>query len=68
MGNVNSMLWKSVREHPRRNEFFSQMKTAKDGDITLFTRFLPFRFLVKKAINRLGLFAVVRVIYSVIRK
>lgn len=52
----NSMLWKSVVKHPRRDEFFHEMEKYKDGDIKLFLDFLPIRFKIKKILNQLGLF------------
>lgn len=60
IGMVNNMLWKSVNEHPRRKEFFELFKSTDSLDKTLFTRFLPFRFYIKKWLNQLGLFDLVR--------
>lgn len=54
---VNSMLWKSVDEHPKRDEFFSRLVASKLDDITLFTDYLPFRFKVKRFLNRVGVFS-----------
>jgi len=56
IGVVNSMLWRSVSENPRRREFFERIKSAVDGDASLFTSFLPLRFKVKKILNQMGLF------------
>lgn len=64
VGSVNSMLWSSVKKHSRRDEFFQRMKTAKEGDATLFKQYLPFRFKVKKVFNKLGLFGIARKIYG----
>lgn len=60
IGSVNNMLWKSVNEHPRRKEFFDLYKSTDNLDKTLFSRFLPFRFYVKKWLNRFGLFDITR--------
>ena len=56
IGVVNSMLWRSVSENPRRKEFFEKMRTTVDGDAALFTSFLPLRFKVKRLLNNVGLF------------
>ena len=60
IGSVNGMLWKSVNEHPRRNEFFTRFQSDTFLSETLFTDFLPFRFKIKKVLNKCGLFSVVR--------
>ena len=56
VGRVNAMLWQSVTYNPNRRLFFDKMSSKPDGDPTLFTDFLPFRFYVKKMMNQLGLF------------
>ncbi len=56
VGVVNSMLWTSVKEHPNRAEFFDSIKQYKGNEEKLFTKFLPFRFKIKKVLNQLGVF------------
>lgn len=60
VGSVNSMLWKSVKEHPNRTCFFERYKAETEPSEQLFTDFLPMRFKVKKVLNRLGLFRLFR--------
>lgn len=60
IGNVNGMLWNSVTEHPRREEFFNRYISDSRNSENLFTDFLPFRFKIKKILNQLGLFNLVR--------
>lgn len=60
IGSVNGMLWSSVSEHPRRQEFFARYGQGNDADEKLFTDFLPLRFKVKKVLNQLGMFSFVR--------
>lgn len=59
IGQANPMLWKSVKEHSRRNEFFDRYK-AQDADMALFVDFLSFQFKVKKILYKLGLFGMIR--------
>ena len=56
VGVVNPMLWTSVKEHPRRTEFFTVMKSGKLSGEKLFTSFLPMRFKIKKILNQCGVF------------
>ena len=56
VGVVNPMLWTSVKEHPRRAEFFAVMKSGKLSGERLFTSFLPMRFKIKKILNQCGVF------------
>ena len=60
IGCVNGMLWSSVNEHPRRQEFFDRYCALTSPTANLFTDFLPLRFKVKKVMNQLGIFAFVR--------
>lgn len=60
IGRVNSMLWSSVNEHPRRQEFFDRFNATQSYTEQLFTDFLPLRFKVKKYMNQLGIFSFVR--------
>lgn len=60
IGSVNGMLWSSVNEHPRRDEFFARYKNIQSQKESMFTDFLPMRFKVKKVMNQLGIFAFVR--------
>ena len=60
VGSVNSMLWKSVKEHPNRTAFFERYKAETEPSERLFTDFLPMKFKVKKVLNQLGLFSVAR--------
>ena len=60
IGSVNSMLWTSVKEHPRRSEFFARYMSDKDSTEKLFTDYLSFRFKVKKFLNKIGLFNFIR--------
>ena len=55
VGAVNPMLWKSVRENPKRHEFFEAIKDCRD-EKRVFLTFLPLRFKVKRAMNIIGLF------------
>lgn len=65
VGTVNSMLWKSIAQRPDRHAFFERFKQTANADEHLFTDFLPFRFKVKKILNRMGLFDFVRIIFSI---
>lgn len=56
VGVVNPMLWTSVKEHPKRAEFFTAMKSGKFSGEKLFTSFLPMRFKIKKILNQCGVF------------
>lgn len=56
VGVVNPMLWTSVKEHPRRAEFFAVMKSGMLSGEKLFTSFLPMRFKIKKILNQCGVF------------
>lgn len=56
VGSVNAMLWKSIKEHPRRGEFFERYKRGELEKMSAFTAFLPLRFYLKKVLNQLGLF------------
>lgn len=56
VGVVNSMLWTSVKEHHRRNEFFEAMRNGNLVGKELFYSFLPVRFKIKKKLYQLGLF------------
>ena len=60
IGCVNGMLWSSVNEHPRRQEFFDRYCALTSPTANLFTDFLPLRFKAKKVMNQLGIFAFVR--------
>ena len=60
IGSVNGMLWTSVKEHPRRSEFFARYMSDNDSTEKLFTDYLPFRFKVKKMLNKIGLFNFIR--------
>lgn len=64
----NSMLWSSVRRNPRNFEFYLRMRYSKDGDMTLFTDFLPFRFKVKKVLNQLGIFKYLKKLKRIINR
>ena len=64
IGSVNDMLWTSVKEHSRRSEFFARYMSDKDSTENLFKDFLPFRFKVKKFLNKIGLFEMARAIIS----
>lgn len=56
VGVVNPMLWTSVKEHPRRIEFFKVMDSGKMSGERLFDSFLPMRFKIKKIMNQCGVF------------
>ena len=57
IGSVNSMLWKSVGEHPRRKEFFNMYHCCQDTHKeNQFIDFLPFRFHVKRILHQMGVF------------
>lgn len=53
---AQSMLYKSVKENPRRKEFFDLYRKTTDTQETMFTSFLPLRFKVKKTLNQMGVF------------
>ena len=60
IGSVNGMLWDSVTEHPRRADFFYRYISNCRSSEKLFTDFLPVRFKIKKILNRIGIFNIVR--------
>lgn len=60
VGSVNSMLWKSVHEKPRREEFFERYRNSISPSMSLFTDFLPIKFHIKKVLNRIGVFNTLR--------
>ena len=60
IGSVNVMLWDSVAENSKRRAFFSRYSSEGEVSESLFTDFLPIRFKVKKLLNQLRLFNVVR--------
>lgn len=60
VGDVNGALYYSVGKHPKRNAFFNRfLKTEEDCTKTL-NSFLPISFWVKKALNDVGLFNIVK--------
>lgn len=56
VGEVNPMIYKSVEKHPLRAKFFGDLQNKTDGNLNLFTKYLPVRFHVKKALAQLGIF------------
>ena len=68
IGCVNNMLWSSVKEHPKRADFFEKFRNHKSQTEALFKDFLPFRFVVKKMLNQIGLFKIVRKSLYIIKK
>lgn len=60
VGEVNPMIYKSVEKHPLRTKFFKDLQNKTDGDLNLFTKYLPFRFHVKKVLAQLGIFNSIR--------
>ncbi len=60
IGSVNKMLWGSVSENPRRSNFFERYSSESESSENLFTDFLSMRFKIKKLLNQLGLFNVVK--------
>lgn len=56
VGEVNPMIYKSVEKHPLRAKFFGDLQNETDGNLNLFTKYLPVRFHVKKALAQLGIF------------
>ena len=68
IGSVNNMLWSSVKEHPKRADFFEKFRNHKSHTEALFKDFLPFRFVVKKMLNQIGLFKIVRKSLYIIKK
>lgn len=60
VGRVNSMLWQSSTENSRRAEFFTRYKHNDKPEMSLFTDFLPWKFHVKKILNKVGLFGISR--------
>lgn len=65
VGIANSMLWESVDQRPDRHAFFERFKQTKNAYECLFTDFLPYRFKVKKILNKLGLFDLTRRILNI---
>lgn len=57
---INSMIYKSVTKSPLRNSFFKDLQKKADGDLSLFTKYLPLRFHVKKVLAQLGLFNIAK--------
>lgn len=57
---ANPMIYKSAAENPRRADFFKDLQGGRDGGLRLFTRYLPFRFYVKRALAQAGMFNVIR--------
>lgn len=55
VGIVNPMLWSSVRESSKRQSFFEDLKNEK-VDLSLFKKYLPLRFKIKKLLNQIGVF------------
>lgn len=68
IGSANSMLWSSVKEHPKRADFFEKFRNHESQTEALFKDFLPFRFVVKKMLNQIGLFKIVRKSLYIIKK
>lgn len=68
VGTVNSMLWESVPEHPKRKAFFNELHTETSNSEKLFLKYLPFRFHVKKVLNDIGVFDIARKVYTAIYK
>ena len=56
IGKVNPMLWTSVKENPRRQEFFYKMNITEGNFLYFINAFLPLRFKVKRYMNQIGLF------------
>lgn len=56
VGEVNPMIYKSVEKHPLRAKFFGDLQNETDGNLNLFTKYLPVRFHVKKVLAQLGIF------------
>ena len=56
---VNPMLWKSEKMNSQRKVFFEaiQKNAVSESD---FTQFLPKKYYVKKVLEQMGLFNVVR--------
>ena len=54
----NPMLWKSVKKHSERSNFFLDLDNL--DNISLFTKYLPYKFHIKKILNNLGLFKIVQ--------
>ena len=56
---VNPMLWKSEKMNSQRKVFFEaiQKNVVSESD---FTQFLPKKYYVKKVLEQMGLFNVVR--------
>ncbi len=65
---VNTMIYRSVYRNPQRNAFFQRMEKKDRGDISFITEFLPARFYIKKYLNKVGLFGVLRRIYNNAKK
>lgn len=59
LAGVNPMLWRSEKMNPRRKDFFEQIQKniLSESD---FTQFLPKKYYVKKVLEKMGLFNVVR--------
>lgn len=54
----NPMLWESVKKHPKRSNFFSDLD--KLDNLSLFKKYLPYKFYIKKVLNNIGLFKIVQ--------
>lgn len=60
VGGVNGMICHSVPMNPKRKLFFEDLNAAKDINTHIFKKYLPFRFYVKSALGKLGLFNAVK--------
>lgn len=62
VGSVNGMICHSVAMNPKRDLFFGDLDSHPENGMTLFYKYLPFRFYVKDMLGRIGLFNVVKAI------
>lgn len=64
VGRVNGALFRSVSKNHKRNEFFNRFLSKEEDCTRTLNRLLPFRFHVKKVLNDVGVFSVVKKVIS----
>lgn len=55
---ANPMLWQSVNKNPSRKQFFYDLEVNRN--LSIFKKYLPVRYYIKKSLNSIGLFNLVR--------
>ena len=60
IGSVNGMICHSVKMNFKRDSFFNDLNDNSNISMSLFKKYLPFRFYVKNILGRLGLFNTIK--------